>query len=205
VLKEYIQEIQEHGALASKPSIALGGIVPNLLRAPNAMPYADILDGLREVRRDFAHKHLHVFGLGGTATLHLAALLGIDSLDSSGWRNRAARGLVQLRGCGDRLVANLGSWRGREPNAEEWEQLRVCACPACQTFGGDSLKGSGIGGFCHRATHNLWVLLEEARWIEAHLRDGSYAKSYQDRLVNSIYLPLVEKVAELSGGRVIER
>ncbi len=115
-----------------KTAIALGGIVPNLLRSPSAIPYRMILDNLRYVRQTFADKHIHVFGIGGTATLHLAALLEMDSVDSSGWRSRAARGIVQLPGCGDRSVANLGSWRGREPDATEWERLRCCPCPACQ-------------------------------------------------------------------------
>ena len=75
-------------------SHCLGGIVPNLLRSPKAVPYQEILDSLRHVRQTFANKEIHVFGMGGTATLHLAILLGMDSVDSSGWRNRAARGIV---------------------------------------------------------------------------------------------------------------
>ena len=90
--------------------------MPNLLRTSKAIPYKEILEGLRRVRQTFADEEIHVFGIGGTATLHLAALLGMDSVDSSGWRNRAARGIVQLPGSGDRIVANLGSWRGREPS-----------------------------------------------------------------------------------------
>ena len=73
------------------------------------MPYQAVLAGLRQVRQEFDRQHhkLHVFGIGGTATLHLAMLLGMDSVDSSGWRNRAARGVVQLVGSGDRVVAKL--------------------------------------------------------------------------------------------------
>jgi 7-cyano-7-deazaguanine tRNA-ribosyltransferase len=107
--------------LSRKPSIALGGIVPNLLRAPKAMPYTDILASVRQVRTAVVGKDLHVFGIGGTAMLHLAAILGIDSADSSGWRNRAARGIIQLPGGGDRTVVRLGSWRGRNPDAEGWK------------------------------------------------------------------------------------
>ena len=35
--------------------------------------------------------------------------MGVDSVDSSGWRNRAPRGIMQLPGSGDRMVAELGS------------------------------------------------------------------------------------------------
>jgi 7-cyano-7-deazaguanine tRNA-ribosyltransferase len=118
-LRNYLLKIEAHPRLSKKRSIALGGMVPNLLRTPKAVPYQDVLSSLRHVRRTFADKEIHVFGIGGTATLHLAALLGVDSVDFSGWRNRAARGIVQLPGCGDRMVADLGSWRGRRPSAEE--------------------------------------------------------------------------------------
>jgi tRNA-guanine family transglycosylase len=149
------------------------------------------VDGLRAVRRAFPG-WLHLFGVGGTATLHLAALLGIDSLDSSGWRNRAARGIVQLPGTGDRMVANLGSWRGRTPSPEEWTLLEGCPCPACRAAGPDGLRAGKLAGFQHRATHNLWTLLEEARQIQCHLHDGSYTTWYPTHINNSIYQPLID-------------
>src|SRR5918994_3005069 len=108
--------------------MALGGIVPNLLRKPKAVPYQVVLDALVHVRRTFAGKEVHVFGIGGTATLHLAALLGVDSVDSSGWSKRTARGIVQLPGSGDRMVAELGNWRGRPASAAAWGKLTTCAC-----------------------------------------------------------------------------
>src|SRR5215475_1971747 len=123
LLDDYVAAILRSPKLAAKPRIALGAIVPNLLRAPKAIPYETLLKSLSSVRTTFADKSLHVFGVGGTATVHLAALLGIDSIDSSGWRNRAARGIVQLPGSGDRMVANLGKWRGRTPSKEEWDKL----------------------------------------------------------------------------------
>src|SRR5205823_1749044 len=110
--------------------------------------YQEILASLRRVRQVFAGKELHLYGVGGTATLHLAALLGMDSVDSSGWRNRAARGIVQLPGRGDRMVADMGSWRGREPSKGEWEVLASCRCAGCRQRGLDGLKASGLDGFC---------------------------------------------------------
>jgi 7-cyano-7-deazaguanine tRNA-ribosyltransferase len=172
--------------------------VPNLLRKPKAVPYRVVLDALVHVRQTFADKEVHVFGIGGTATLHLAALLGVDSVDSSGWRNRAARGIVQLPGSGDRMVADLGSWRGRRLSSEERGILRNCPCPACAQNGLESLAAGRIEGFCNRATHNLWVLLEEARWVEDRLRSGTYREHYKERLDNSIYKPLIEKAVEAS-------
>jgi tRNA-guanine family transglycosylase len=199
VLHEYLAAVQHYERLLAKRCFALGGIVPNLLRASKALPYAEILQGLHAVRETLNDKELHVFGMGGTATLHLAVLLGIDSLDSSGWRNRAARGIVQLPGSGDRSAIKMGSWRGREPDAEEWELLRECSCPPCQQDGVAGLKAGKLAGFRHRATHNLWVLLEEARWIEEQIAGGTYETKYRSRLDNSIYRPLIESVAETTG------
>ena len=155
------------------------------------MPYGQVIDGLAQVRDATPGKRLHVFGIGGTATLHLAALLRMDSADSAGWRNRAARGLVQLPGHGDRLVAELGSWRGRTPDRNEWVALAQCECPACASFGSKGLVERGVGGFAHRATHNLWTLLQEAREIDTHLTNGSYEHWYLTHVQNSVYRPLI--------------
>jgi hypothetical protein len=197
ILDQYVKAIMRNPKLASKDRIALGAMVPNLLRAPKALSYDTVLDNLIRVRAVFRDKAVHVFGIGGTATAHLAALLDIDSVDSSGWRNRAARGIVQLPGSGDRMVANLGTWRGRCPSAKEWKKLRHCRCPACAAKGLRGLKASGLGGFCNRAAHNLWVLLEESSWLEKHLLADSYANNYRRRLDNSTYLPLIKKVLEM--------
>jgi 7-cyano-7-deazaguanine tRNA-ribosyltransferase len=192
-LDEYLKQLQADKRLQAKPAVALGGIVPNLLRMPKAMSYGDVLGSVRQVRAELANQELHIFGIGGTATLHLAALLAVDSVDSSGWRNRAARGIVQLPGRGDRVVANLGSWRGREPDEDEWQILATCPCPACREYGSEGLQTDGIQGFCNRATHNLWTLLDEARQIEEHIAAETYADWYLEHVRNSIYLPLIEQ------------
>lgn len=198
-LTQYTALVSADKRLSKKPCIALGGIVPNLLRKPKAMPYADVLVGLRHVREVFEDKSIHVFGVGGTATLHLTALLGFDSVDSSGWRNRAARGIIQLPGSGERLVADLGNWRGRQPSAGEWKALRQCKCPACRIHGIDGLRARQLHGFCCRATHNLWVLLEENIWLKQHILAGTYAQNYAGRVDNSIYRPIIRELLALLG------
>jgi hypothetical protein len=202
LLRDYTAAIQKDERLVKKASIALGGVVPNLLRAPRAMPHAHVFDSLCHVREVFADKQIHVFGMGGTATLHLAALLGIDSADSSGWRNRAARGLIQLPGSGDRTVAKLGNWRGRKPSSEEWDKLESCGCPACKQFGTEGLRERGIRGGSNRAAHNLSVLLDEAKWIDQHLSDGTYPHAYRTHLDNTTYLPLIDRAAEIASARL---
>lgn len=194
-LDEYLRQLQaDERLLQDKQAVALGGIVPNLLKMPKAMKPENVLNSVRQVRAELADKQLHVFGVGGIATLHLAALLGVDSVDSAGWRNRAARGIIQLPGRGERIVANLGNWRGRKPDEPEWEVLRNCPCPACQEFGVETLQVSGMPGFCCRATHNLWTLLDEARQIDEHLVNGTYEAWYGQHVENSTYKPLIDYV-----------
>lgn len=198
-LLKYTEQMLACPKLSKKPAIALGAIVPNLLRKPKAMPYTDVLAGLQHFRSVFDKKSLHVFGVGGTATLHIMSLLGINSVDSSGWRNRAARGIVQLPGCGERLVADLGNWRGRRPSNAEWKTLRACPCPACQSYGPKGLKADKLHGFCCRATHNLWVLLEENIWLDQHVTGRTYADYYEARVDNSTYRPIIDELLALLG------
>jgi hypothetical protein len=193
IMSEAIAELGAMPGICGKRGIGVGGIVPNLLRMPKAMPYREVLRVVAETRAAFPSKQLHLFGVGGTATLHLAALLGMDSADSSGWRNRAARGLIQLPGTGDRLVADLGRWRGREPSPSEWKRIAACECPACRLGGVVGLTAGGKDGFRHRATHNLWVLLHEAELIDAHLADDTYEEWLPTHLDNTIYQPLIEE------------
>jgi 7-cyano-7-deazaguanine tRNA-ribosyltransferase len=197
VLEEYVSRLKSYESLLNKEAIALGGIVPNLLRASKAMHPKKILEILIHVRQEFRDKKLHIFGIGGTITLHIAALLGINSVDSSGWRNRAARGIVQLPGTGDRIVADLGSWRGRKPTSIEWEKLSECQCPACKKYGLEGLKANLVQGFCNRATHNLWILIDEARLIQEHLVFGDYKNWYINHLDNTLYLPLIKQIIDM--------
>ena len=195
-LNKYIRLFNEDEKLRKKPIFAIGGIVPNLLRAPKAMSHKKILNSIYKVRETFTNQKLHLFGVGGTSTLHVAALLGMDSVDSAGWRVRAARGLVQLPGIGDRSVADLGNWKVREPNSQESEKLEECPCPACKQHGREGLEAKGTYGFCNRATHNLWTLLEENQMIREHLKDGTYTEWYKEHLHNSTYRPLIDLLVE---------
>lgn len=195
-LTEYLNQLKANEKLRRKEGIALGGIVPNLLRMPKAMNPVLVLENVRQVRQEFKDKRLHIFGVGGIATLHLTALLGVDSVDSSGWRNRAARGIIQLPGRGERIAANLGSWRGKELNADELIMLENCSCPACKTYGITGLRANKSFGFQNRATHNLWTLLDEVRQLDEHLTAKTYADWYLSHVQNSTYLPLIQQAVE---------
>lgn len=95
-------------------------------------------------------------------------------------------------------MAELVNWTGRRLSQKELKRLEECPCPACQKHGLDDLKASVIEGFCNRATHNLWTLLEETRLIEEHLILGTYSDWYKEHLNNTIYRPLIKQLVEIS-------
>jgi 7-cyano-7-deazaguanine tRNA-ribosyltransferase len=175
--------------LGQTKQLAIGGLVPHLLNSEGAQRRQTILM-LRRIRREFPG-HIHAFGIGGIVTLHLAAALGLDSLDSSGWRQRAARGLINLRGRGERQAVKLGNWKGREVTPAEWEELARCRCPACRRSGNDGLRRKGIEGFVARATHNLAMLLHEAELIRRHLSAGDFARWSPKRIGSNRLADLV--------------
>jgi 7-cyano-7-deazaguanine tRNA-ribosyltransferase len=190
-LEKYLSAFQANTNLREKNELALGGLVPQLLQTKGTEPKTQAVDSIIQVRQSFKGK-IHVFGIGGTATLHLAVILGLDSVDSSGWRNRAARGIIQLPGRGDRLLTQFGTWRGRKLDKNELEILAACQCPGCLESGIKGLKASGAVGFYRRATHNLHVLLTELENIESQIRDNTYENWYTSHVFNSFFLKLIE-------------
>lgn len=169
-LDNYMEALQR---LKQTKQLAIGGLVPHLLNSQGAQRRQTIAM-LRRIRKEFPGR-IHAFGIGGVVTLHLAAALEIDSVDSSGWRQRAARGLINLRGRGERQAVKLGSWKGRELTSMERLELARCRCPACRNSADNRLRRKGIEGFAARATHNLAVLLDEAELIRRHLKAGDFA------------------------------
>lgn len=61
------------------------------------------------------------------------------------------------------------------------------------------LAARGALGFANRATHNLWVLLQEAEQIQAHLAEDSDSAWYSGHIENSIYRPLIDYLAQRQG------
>jgi queuine/archaeosine tRNA-ribosyltransferase len=70
--------------------------------------------------------------------------------------------------------------------------LATCKCPGCSEAGVRGLKASGAIGFYRRATHNLYVLLNELDEIESHLKDNSYKTWYSQHVFNGIFLKLID-------------
>ena len=106
-------------------------------------------------------------------------------------------GIVQLPGSGERLIADLGNWRGRQLSSSDRRKLRDCLCPACRLYGVKGLRANKLHGFCCRATHNLWVLLEENLWVKEQLNAGTYVQNYTAKVDNSTYKPIIDELLQL--------
>lgn len=191
-LSEFLDRMERFAARHGLKRLGLGAMVPFLLRSKGADCRNRIVDDIVTVRKRLPQTRIHGFGIGGTATLHIASILGLDSVDSAGWRNRAARGIVQLLGKGDRIVGKFGSWRGRKLDTTETASLSQCRCGACRNSGHLSLYRNGIEGFAARACHNLWVLTQELREIAARRDDPRYAVWLKSHIDNVIFKPLLD-------------
>ena len=90
------------------------------------------------------------------------------------------------------MVANFGKWRGRRLSPKERDLLGNCGCPSCIGQGPPALEDGGITGFAARATHNLWVLSEEAADIDRRLATPSYLEWVRSHVDNRIFRVLIE-------------
>lgn len=121
--------------LESSRLIGIGSMVPLIQHRGGSRK--DVIDTVKELRKLFEDKLLHVFGIGGTTTMHTMLMLGADSLDSIAWRKRAAYGIIQLPGIGDRYLVKerkmYMAWKGiKTMSDDEVRSFLSCDCDACQ-------------------------------------------------------------------------
>ncbi|MHA1401341.1 MAG: hypothetical protein ACTSQE_13415 [Candidatus Heimdallarchaeaceae archaeon] len=95
-----------------------------------------VVDAIKYVREQFPDSFLHVFGIGSASTMHLMFALGVDSIDSMGWRLKAAYGAVQLPYTADRFLSSLNGRRKKRPifTPEEKNLFNKCKCGIHQEY-----------------------------------------------------------------------
>lgn len=146
------------------------------------------LEIVKTVRSEFPNSFLHVFGVGGTTTMHLMFALGVDSLDSIGWRLKAGYGAVQLPGLGDRLTGAAPRERRTLLAFDESAKalLYQCACPVCRQHANlESRLRALESSFDNRAMHNAWVFVQEAAAFREQARMGNVQHFVERRLATS--------------------
>jgi 7-cyano-7-deazaguanine tRNA-ribosyltransferase len=152
----------------------IGSLVPSVFNTKGAGGIYNVLKIVSYVRKKLPNKRIHVFGIGSTLTMHLLFNVGADSVDSSGWRTKAAFGAIQLSGIGDRYITPRKRHKPyRDLSTKERRILAECKCPICKKEGLDKLKRS----FEARALHNSWVFQREVEKTRELIKQNEY-KSY---------------------------
>jgi 7-cyano-7-deazaguanine tRNA-ribosyltransferase len=147
-----------------------------------------VVEIIKTIRTEFPDAFLHVFGVGGTTTMHLMFALGVDSLDSIGWRLKAGYGAVQLPGFGDRFTGDRQRKRRTllKDDEKAKEALLECECPVCQEHVALEKRLAALDkSFNNRALHNAWVFVQEAVAFRAQIEANSVESFVRERLQHS--------------------
>src|SRR5262249_53720800 len=112
--------------------------------------------------------------------------LGVQSVDSIGWRQAAGFGSVFIPGRHRRLLTRRNRETPCRPFAsdQDLEVLAQCNCPACRNASSNGRRNSELlaDHFLPRAVHNIWVLHSEiAGYFDARRRKGG-ARYLESRL-----------------------
>ena len=174
----YIKKLM---SICDPPVIAIGSVVPSIFSTTGAATSYQAIRALAFIRRKLPDKVLHVFGVGSIMTMHLMYYAGIDSVDSSAWRIKAAYGAIQLPGICDRNVTGKSAKaKYKRLSKKERQVLDSCRCPICRAEGIAHLKKS----FQARAIHNSWVYQSEVDLVRRLMRSGEYER-YVERTLSS--------------------
>jgi len=169
----------------------IGSLVP-LLFPFNIKKAKIILDLLVYVRRRLPNVFLHVFGMGSILTMHLAFLLGADSVDSQGWVRCAGHCKIQIPGLGQRFVVRCNE-RFRYPQwspCVNWLDY-YCDCPICKK---KNYKKLLISSKTNRAIHNAYTLCSEIELIRKFIQKGEYLEFVESRLQRTSLFPLLKYI-----------
>jgi 7-cyano-7-deazaguanine tRNA-ribosyltransferase len=164
---------------SAPPLVGLGGVVPHLMAITRNFRFGrdmaaklklvDLLHQRFSVAREtFPKSRLHVFGAGGTVSIAMALRAGADSVDSSGWRVRAAFGCI-LGPWGRQLRIRSRANSPRLFRRSLQEAVNGCRCPVCTGNVDSKYATQLVKSFDSRATHNLWMQFSDLKRVRAKL------------------------------------
>ncbi|MEM2483049.1 MAG: hypothetical protein QXI35_08020 [Candidatus Nezhaarchaeales archaeon] len=138
-----------------------------------------------KVVRSLTDFKVHLMGFGSSPlTLHLGYYMGASSLDTAGYRRKAAFGKIILPGTGERYVGRGDAKFGLRKNGlsdSDMLLLSKCLCPICRED-----KSLLWRDWVARAIHNKFVLEEEAMKAKTLLSDSIEAyEKYLDEIFSS--------------------
>jgi 7-cyano-7-deazaguanine tRNA-ribosyltransferase len=174
---------------ADSDYLALGSLVgPEFVKSTSffgdRQPNTQLIDMISlaiESVQETTDFNVHLMGFGSSPLMmHLGYYLGVDSTDSSGFRRKAAFGMIVLPGTAERYVgdraAKFGGTKGM--SEREIEVLNNCECQSCK-INQDLLWSD----FKSRAIHNEYVMKNERKKAEylASLGEDHYV-AYLDEI-----------------------
>jgi len=170
------------------PMLGIGSLVP-LLRTSRYGYHGRkrIVDIILAVREQLPDAFIHVFGVGGTTTMHMLFFLGVDSIDSKSWRTKAGYGALQLPGIGDRFINPPKGYTKLSKSDEEL--LLRCECPTCSgktlSERKNILDNKKPETFQPRAIHNAWIYQEEMSEARGAIKRRDYGSFIEKRMRKS--------------------
>ena len=177
--------------------LGIGSLVP-LLKSSRYTYHGrkKLLDIIFAVREQLPDAFIHVFGVGGTTTMHMLFYLGVDSIDSKSWRIKAGNGALQLPGIGDRFITPPRGRSYAKLSQSNEELLSRCECPTCT--GKTLLERKNIldnkkpETFQPRAIHNAWIYQQELLETRNAIKRQNY-RSFIEKRMQKNYLKFVYK------------
>jgi len=189
--------IEELNKISSFNYLGIGSLVPSVFSTKGVGGITNVIEIVNFVRKKLLNKRIHVFGIGSILTMHLMFYAGADSVDSSGWRTKAAYGAIQIPEKGDRYITKrTRNKKYLDVSKEDKQILESCGCPICRTNGLEELRTS----FTSRATHNAWVYQEEVKKARELIRLGKYEEYVKSVLSKITAFANVIKFAEKLNG-----
>lgn len=185
----YIKRLNE---IAEFRLFGVGSLVQSVFNVKGVSGMTNALRIVLESRRRLSNEWLHVFGVGSVVTMCLMFLAGVDSVDSSAWRTKAAFGAIQLPGIGDRYITGKAGlltnkvYKGLSQHDQRL--LDDCGCPICATEGLTLLKKS----FTARALHNAWVFQQEIEAIRKMKKTGEFVEYAKKIIIESRFRRSIE-------------
>lgn len=197
-IRWYLKKLKK---ISSFPIYGIGSLVPSLYNVRGVGGILNVMKVISEVRRQVPNAKLHVFGTGGTLTMHLMYYAGADSLDSSAWRTKAAFGAIQMAGMGDRWITKaIRKKPYPQLSREEKKELENCHCPICKRHGFEGLQKK----FSARALHNAWVHQQEVRKARKLIRENRYEKYVANIMKKTSFASLFYAIQKLKSDNEID-
>lgn len=189
-----VEQIEE--VLGNIPIIGIGSLVPLVKRIEGTRKLGGrwkFIDNLIFLRKRLPKSMIHAFGIGGTMS-YLAFYCGVDSLDSNGWIQKSAFGVIQLPGISDRFIVKKShnrpylqkrreySRNGKKRIIYEKKLFMECKCPVCIKYHEykdeknawkEKIKlfdDSGQDGRKIRAIHNVSLFNNELKLIRESIK-----------------------------------